>query len=228
LQIRYLLVIVVVYASFLLATVSTENYATLATQVNQVETSTITVGSSVTTSLSQPQQLINHAVKVISTTGTNLRCEFWNLTFMGNQGQYVSGNLTSDIPLDFYIVQDTSYQDWLNSGTCGNAGDAIASRLITTAYSFDAVLPSSGKWDIVLVNSSNVRDADGFLSAYLSSGSYTVTGLLLSTVTTTSAPTNVTAPTTSIPGFSVESIAVGIVIGLAALMILRYRRRVRR
>jgi hypothetical protein len=38
-----------------------------------------------------------------------LRCEFWNLTFMGNQGQHVSGNFTSDIPLDFYIVQDTIY-----------------------------------------------------------------------------------------------------------------------
>lgn len=227
LQIRYLLVIVVC-ASFLLATVGSENYATFATQVNQVETSTITVGSSVTTSQSQPQQLINHAVKVISTTGTNLRCEFWNLTFTGNQGQYVSGNLTSDIPLDFYIVQDTSYQNWLKSGSCGNAGDAIASRLITTAYSFDAVLPNSGKWDIVLVNSSNARDADGFLSAYLSSGSYTITQPLLSTVTTTSASTNITTPTTNIPGFPVESIAVGIVIGLAALMILRCRRRVRR
>ncbi len=225
-QIRYLLVIVVVCASFLLATVGSENYATFATQVNQVETSTITVGSSVTTSLSQPQQLINHAVKVISTTGTNLRCEFWNLTFMGNQGQHVSGNFTSDIPLDFYIVQDTSYQGW--SGSCGNAGDAIASRLITTAYSFDAVLPNSGKWDIVLVNSSNVRDADGFLSAYLSSGSYTITEPLLSTVTTTSASTSITTPTTNILGFPVESIAVGIVIGLAALMILRYRRRMRR
>jgi len=204
--------------------VGSENYATFATQVNQVGTSTIT-GSSVTTSLSQPQQLVNGAVKVISTTGTNLRCEFWNLTFMGNQGQSISANLTSDIPLDFYIVQDTSYQNWLKSGTCGNAGDAVASRLTTTAYTFSAIFPNSGKWDIVLVNSSNTRDADGFLSAYLSSGSYTITQPFLSTVTTTSTSTSasITTPTTNIPGFPVESIAVGIIIGLAALMILRYQ-----
>ena len=207
---------------------SSENYASFATQVNQVETSTITIGSIVTTSLSQPQQLINHAVKVISTTGTNLPCERWNLTFTGNQGQYVSGNLTSDIPLDFYIAQDTSYQNWLKSGTCGNAGDAITSRLTTTAYSFDAALPNSGNWDIVLVNSSNARDADAFLSAYLSSGSHAITQPLLSTVTTTSVFTSVTTPTTSIPGFPIESITAGLMIGLAALMILRYRRRVRR
>ena len=227
-QIRHLLVILVVCVSILLVTVGSENYVTFATQVNQVETSTITVGSSFTTSLSQPQQLINHAVKVISTTGTNLPCELWNLTFMGNQGQYVSGNLTSDIPLDFYIVQDTSYQNWLKSGTCGNAGDAIASRLTTIAYSFEGALPNSGKWDIVLVNSSNARDADAFLSAYLSSGSYTITQPLLSTVTTTSVSTSITTPTTSIPGFPIESIVAGVMIGLAVLMILRYRRRVRR
>jgi hypothetical protein len=89
------------------------------------------------------------------------------------------------------------------------------------AYSFDVALPSSGRWDLVLVNFSNTRDADGFMVAYISAGSYTSTQELLSTIT----PTSATTPSTSIPGFPVESIAGGLVAGLAALMILKYRRR---
>ena len=203
--------------------VNSANYVTFASQVNQVET--ITVGSSVTTSLAQQQQLINSPFKVISTGGTNLHCRFWNFTFTGNQGQYIAGNFTSAIPLDFYFVQDTSYQSWLKVGGCGNVGDAITSQLSAMAYGFGAVLPSSAKWDIVLVNLSNARDADGHLVAYVAAGSYTLTEQLLSTITMTSAFTSTTTPSTSIPGFPVESIIVGIVTGLVALMILRRRRR---
>jgi len=223
LKARYAVAILIVCIPSLLATVGSANYVTFASQVNQVRT--ITVGSSVITSLAQHQQLINSPFKVVSTTGTNLHCEFWNFNFTGNQGQYVAGNFTSDIALDFYVIQDTSYQSWLKVGSCGNVADAITSQLGTMAYSFDVALPSSGRWDLVLVNFSNTRDADGFMVGYLSAGSYTSTQELLSTITPTSTFTSATTPSTSIPGFPVESIAGGLVAGLAALMILKYRRR---
>ena len=221
LQARYAIAIMIVCFAMLLVIVSSANYVTFASQVNQVET--ITVGSSVTTSLAQQQQLINSPFKVISTAGTNLHCQFWNFTFTGNQGQYIAGNSTSDIPLDFYVIQDTSYQSWLKVGSCGNVGDAITSQLSTMAFSFNVVLPNSGRWDIVLVNLSNARDADGHLVAYVAAGSYTSTQQMLSTITMTSTLTSTTTPSTSIPGFPVESIIVGMVTGLVALMILRRR-----
>lgn len=222
LQARYTIAILIVCFPMLPLIVGTANYVTFASQVNQVRT--ITVGSSVTTSLAQQQQLVNGPFKVISTAGTNLHCEFWNFTFMGNQGQSVAGNFTSDAPLDFYVIQDTGYQSWLKIGSCGNAADAITSQLSTMAYSFDVALPSSGKWDFVLVNFSNSRDADGFMVAYVAAGSYTLTQQLLSTITSTTS-TSASTPSTSIPGFPVESIIVGMVTGLVALMILRLRRR---
>lgn len=221
LKVRHAIVILIVCIASLLAIVGSANYRTFASQVNQVKT--ITVGSSVTTSLAQQQQLIKSTFKVISTAGTNLHCQFWNFNFTGNQGQYIAGNFTSDIPLDFYLVQDTSYQSWLKVGSCGNTVDAITSQLSTMAYSFDVVLPSSGKWDLVLVNFSNARDADGFIVAYVAAGSYTSTQQLLSTITMTSTFTSTTTPSTSIPGFPVESIIIGMVTGLVALMILRRR-----
>ena len=184
LQTRYAIAIMIVCFPMLPVIIGSANYVTFASQVNQVKT--ITVGSSVTTFLAQQQQLIKSPFKVISIGGTNLHCQFWNFTFTGNQGQYVAGNFTSDIPLDFYLVQDTSYQSWLNGGSCGNVADAITSQLNTMAYSFDVALPSSGRWDLVLVNFSNARDADGFMVAYVAAGSYTSTQQLLSTITSTS------------------------------------------
>lgn len=229
-QIRYLLLTLMLGASLLLAVVGSDGNITIATQANQAATSTVTVGSSLTTSQTQPQLLINRGFKVISTTGTNLQCQRWNFTFMASQGQYVSGNFTSDIPLDFYLVQDSSYQDWLSSGSCGNAGEATVSNRTTTSSHFDVALPSPGKWDFVLVNFSNSRDADGSIAAYLSSGSYTITQPLLSTTTVTSTQLNATTnpSTTNIAGFPVESIAIGLIAGLVALMLLRHRRLRRR
>ena len=223
LQARYAIAMMILCVPSLLIIAGTANYVTFATQANQVET--ITVGSSVTTSLAQEQQLINSSFKVISTAGTNSHCELWNFTFAGIQGQYVAGNFTSDIPLDFYLLQDTSYQSWLKVGSCGNVVDAIRSQLSTMAYSFDVALPNSGRWDIVLVNLSNTRDADGHLAAYVAAGSYASTQQLLSTITATSTSTSTTTPSTSIPGFPVESIIAGIVTGLVTLMILRRRQR---
>ena len=101
----------------------------------------------------------------------------------------------------------------------------ITNKLNTMAYSFDVVLPSSGRWDLVLVNFSNARDADGFMVAYVGAGRYTSTQQLLSTITSTSTITSATTPATSIPGFPVESIIVGMVTGLMALMILRRPKR---
>ncbi len=183
------------------------------------------MGSTVTTSQSQLQLLISGSFKVLSTTGTNHPCETYNLTFTGNQGQYVLGNFTSVIPLYFYIVQDTAYQNWVKSGSCGNAADAIVSQSNVMSYSFNVALPNAGMWHIVLVNYSNSRDASGFLAAYLSSGSYTLTKPLLSTITTTTtSSSSFTQTYPGISGFSVESIALGILVGVAALFVLRRRR----
>ena len=211
-------------SSLLLPTVANARDFIFTNQVNQIQT--ITIDTSTITSQSQLQTLINRAFVVNSTTGTNHQCEKSNFSFTGNQGQYVSGNFTSYTPLDFYIISDQSYQNWLKSGSCGNSPDAIVSQLNTISYGFSAALPSSGRWDIVLVNFSNTRNTSGFMMAFLSSGSYTLTKTLLDTLTLASTFTNTTAtPPASIPGFPIESITAGIIIGVIALMILRRRRR---
>jgi hypothetical protein len=228
LQRRSVLFIMVLCGLSIFAAVSSKNSFTLATGVNQTGITTATIGTSTFKSLSQRQQLINQSFTVPSTTGTNLQCELWNFTFTGNQGQYISGNFTANSPVDFYLVQDTNYQNWLNQGTCGIATEAIASQQLTLSYNFNATLPNSGKWDIVLVNSSNTNNAGGSITAYLSSGGYTLTEVVLGTITTTGTTetTQLTSTlSTNIPEFPAESILVGITICLIAILVLRFRKR---
>jgi hypothetical protein len=165
---------------------------------------------------------------VLSTTGTNLPCEFWTFNFTATTGQYVSGSFSSDNPVSFFIVPQASYQSWVKAGTCGNAGDAIASQLISTSYNFTRIaIPSSGTWTIVIVNASNAKNADGYVTAYLSTAGYTATQTLIGTVTTTISTPVTSQPTsaTGVPGFPIASIILGLMAGFVAIIVLRRRNR---
>jgi len=229
LRIWHLLVILVLFSPLMLPVVDSQSYVTVTTQVTSIQVITSTTGSSVVTSQSPPQQLFNSAFTVNATAHTN-SCETFNLTFNGTQGQYVSGNFTSDISLGFFITQDSSYQTWLKSGGCASFPSSIASQPPTTSYAFNLALPTSGLWDIVLVNYSTTRNADGFMTAYLSFLGSTLTEPLLSTITQTNLvqsemTVQATTGTSGIPGFQAESIIIGIILGLATLILLRRRRR---
>ena len=225
----HLLVILLLFSPLLLPVVDSQSYVTVTTQVTSIQVMTSTTGSSVITSQSPPQQLFNSAFTVNATAYSH-SCAKFNLTFNGTQGQYVSGNFTSDVPLGIFITQDSSYQTWLTSGGCASFPSSILSQPPVTTYAFNLALPNSGLWDIVLVNYSTTRNADGFMTAYLSYLGSTFTEPLLSTITQTSLVQSVmtvssTTGTSGIPGFQAESIIIGIILGLAALILLRRRHR---
>jgi hypothetical protein len=172
------------------------------------------------------QQLFNGPFTVLSTTGTNMPCEFWTLNFTATTGQYLTGSFNSDIPVSFYIVQASAYQNWIKAETCGSMTDAIAGNLLTTAYSFTPVaVPTSGAWTIVIVNSSNARNADGYLAVYISSMPLTVTQPLTGTITMTyTSTTSSVVVGQPVAGFPASSILLGILVGLAAIIMIRRKR----
>ena len=224
-----LLIVLLLFSPLLLPIVDSQSYVTVTTQVTSIQVITSTTGSSVVTSQSPPQQLFNSAFTVNATTYGH-SCETFNLIFNGTQGQYVSGNFTSDIPLGFFITQDSSYQTWLKSGGCASFPSSIVSQPPTMTYAFNLAVPYSGLWDIVLVNYSNTRNADGFMTAYLSFLGSTFTQPLLDTITQTNPVPSMmtvqaTTGTSGIPGFQAESIIIGIILGLVALILLHHRRR---
>jgi hypothetical protein len=177
-------------------------------------------------------QVFNGPFTVLSTTGTNLPCEFWALNFTATTGQYLSGALNSDVPVGFFVVAQSSYQNWVKTGTCGNVADAIAGQLFITSYNVSppVAIPSSGTWTIVIVNSSDARNADGYLAIYLTTMPYTITEPLTGTITMTSTSTISTTSTLQatqpVPGFTPYSILLGIMAGLAVVALLRRRNEV--
>ena len=187
-------------------------YGAFASGVSMNQVSTVTAG--MTTITPQPQQVVDRAFKVVSIAGTALGCQLYNFTFQGSQGQYLSGNFTSDVPLNFYIVPQQILQSWSTSGSCGIATDAIASQTNSTTYAFNVALTSSGMWSIVLVNSFN-RDADGFMLANLTQIGYTTAQPVLSTTTITPSTTATTLLT--VPPVQVGPIAIILLIGILVL-----------
>ena len=225
----HVIVILLMLSPLLLPTVRSQSYSTITTQVTSIQVMTSTTGSSVITTQSPPQQLFNSAFGINATTQSN-GCETFNLAFNATQGQYVSGNFTSDISLGFFITQDASYQTWLKSGGCASFPSSIISQQPTTSYAFNLALPNSGLWDIVVVNYSTTRNADGFMTAYLEVLGSTLTEPLLTTITETNVVPSVmtlqaTPGNSGIPGFQPESIIIGVMLGLAALILLRRRHR---
>jgi len=202
-----------------LSSAAGEGHLASASRLNQLTTST-------SSNLAPLQQLFNGPFTVLSTTETNLPCELWTLNFTATIGQYLSGDLNSDIPVSFYVVQAATYQNWVKAENCGSMTDAIAGSLLTTSYSFTPVaIPNSGAWTIVIVNSSNARDADGYLAVYLSSIPLTVTQPLTGTITITyTSTTSSVVSGQSVPGFPTASILLGIMAGLAATIIFRRRK----
>lgn len=222
------MIVLFAFSPLLLPTVHSQKYGTITTQVSTVQVSTSTVSSSVFTSLSQPQVLIAHSFRVNSTVGTNLGCAVTSLTFEGSQGQFVSGNFTSAIPLDFYIMQNTTYQNWLKSGSCAGSPDAVVSIHGTNSSSFGTYLPSSGSWDLVLVNYSNNREADGFIAASLANARQIITQNLLTTVTQTGiVQSEITEQVPTVSDYSsyiIGGIIIAAIAILAAVVISKRRR----
>jgi len=222
-----MILVAVVCLAALSASIGASYEAT--TNVNQVFTSTTTLGVTVSTSISQSQQLFNGGFTVPATTGTNLACELWALNFTAATGEYVYGNFTTYNPVGFFVVQQPTYQSWVNAGTCGNAAESISTQLITTSYHFNATIPSSGVWAIVFVNSSNAKNADGELLANIApvtgAATFTQPVVLTTTITslTISSPT-ATGQAPSIAGFPLFSIILGAALGLIGTLFMRRRK----
>ena len=231
---KVVLLVIVLSVAGLLAIVSQSSSS--ATVPDQIFTSTVTLGSSLVTSLSQTQQVVNTTFTVLSTTGTSLQCELWSYNFTATVGQYISGGYSSDNAVSFFLVQQTSSQGWITANPCGSATNTLASQLDSTGFSFGPLaIPTSGTWTIIIVNSSNAKNAEGVVAVYLGSAPQTMTQPLMTTITTTLPPsltqaqtstseqTTFSGPTTTIPGFSFTSIVVGMIGGLVAILMLKKR-----
>lgn len=212
----------------MLPTVGSQSYVTVTTQVSRTQTGLITLSSTV--SVLQRQLVFNQSFTVYSTTGTSLSCETINFPFNATRGEYISGTIKSNIEIDFYIMTDANYRSFSTLGNCGSVPAAIEARQNTMNHTFNVALPDSEVWDIVLVNSSNTRNASGFLSAYLISGTSVSTAPLLRTLTRTKITRSTIIMQATFPNLSAYSLIaiLGIFVIVFVIVTITIRKILRR
>ena len=137
----------------------------------------------------------------------------------------ISGSITSnDTQLNFEIASISDFNTWaLQPGgsyvgkDCNGPLNAIVRHDAVTSFDFSANLPSNGGYALTFINT------PGDEAAYV-----TIT-MNYPAAYTPQAQTSAGNPLTSIPGFYLESVLIGFILGLAILIVKRSKtvRRVR-
>lgn len=106
--------------------------------------------------------------------------------FNSTTGTVVSGTLTSDNTVDFYLMTDTAFQAWTHQivagGICTPA-NLILKQLNTTSYNFSTTITTNGLYDIVLNNLSHSTVNAQLKIGLVTSAPAVVTTILFSTMT---------------------------------------------
>jgi len=87
-------------------------------------------------------------------------CEYVFEDFTASAGT-ISGTVTSDNLIDVFLVTQAVGEEWIKTGTCdGPSYDQyLTARTSTTNYSFTANLPSSGTYELLILNQSSENTA---------------------------------------------------------------------
>jgi hypothetical protein len=134
-------------------TVQSQEYTTTTT----LATSTVAVGTqTLTTTQPQTRPIFSAPVTIPPTHGV---CGiFFVQPFNATAGDVLTGTMTSDSKVDFYLMTDTAFQAWgrqvVAGGTC-TPGSLVLSQQATTSYNFTTSIPSNGVYQLVLNNLSH-------------------------------------------------------------------------
>ena len=106
--------------------------------------------------------------------------------FNATVGDVLTGTMTSDSKVDFYVMTDTAFQAWSHQvvagGTCTPASPVL-SQQGTTSFNFTTTIPSNGVYELVIDNLSH-STVNGQLTAALTvAAPAVVTATVYSTVT---------------------------------------------
>lgn len=187
-----LLVLLIIPLLTAAKTAEGQSYTTVTTVVTENvthnEVSTVTVATSTISSAGPQSRLIfSGAVTIPATHGV---CgQYFVQEFNASAGTLVSGTVTSDTAINFYLLTDASFHAWTHQivagGTCTPANPLLITQSVSS-YNFSATITSDGKYDMVLNNLSHSAANAELNAISTSSISSLVTLLLYSTLTQSS------------------------------------------
>jgi hypothetical protein len=140
--------------------------------------------SVVTTTQPQTRTILSAPITIPPTHGV---CGIYVVqAFNATTGAVVSGTLTSDNSVDFYLLTDAAFQAWTHQivagGVCTPAS-LILKQQNTTSYNFSTNIPTNGLYEIVVNNLSHSTINAQLKAAIATSAPAVVTMILSSTMT---------------------------------------------
>ena len=180
---KFVVVLVLLMLPFLAVsqTVMGQAYVTQTTTtiVTNTQVSTVTQGSVVTATSSRSQSIFSSPLTLPPTHGV---CgTYFDQPFNATSGVELSGNLTADNIVEFYVMTDAAYQDWSHKIVAG--GNCTPASLLlgqkdTRSYNFTVQIPTDGLYQIVVNNLSTLT-----VNAHLTANLSTAAPVTFTTVT---------------------------------------------
>jgi len=231
-----------------LQTITTETAVTRlsVSTAQSIGYATLTTTQFTTSTLAQPRRLLVYQ-HVFSAVPEEYGCIFDSRSFTAQEGQVVAGTISSDYEVSVYLMSQHDYDVWRRERFCSaREATLLIDEVVMGTYSFELVIPSSGRYQFVFLNYSHEdgpkvnMNADIVGSAAESSvivtrtytqQSYSTESAVVSTVVTQTVTSRRTEQVAGI-GFAMEGssmllMAAGVVVGLVVvglLFVLRGRR----
>ncbi len=148
--------------------------------------------------------------------------------FTLTQGEALSFDVTSNIPISIYIMTANDYQAWANGSTCAAGSSVLYSRQQVSSDYIDMIAPSSGDYYLVLLNLSPTRSASvnvGYTDIYQAVTTVPVPAVTefatTETQTATSRLTEVQPVTEPLQQYGLYAIILVLVLALGLLALRR-------
>lgn len=125
------------------------------TDVKVSTASTVQVGVTVTETLSYSDaNFYPPSTIMLGIGGTNYCAYYAHLKFYAVTSQRVFGQLSANLPIYFYVMNPTQYNDWVNLKAC-KVSEALIRSEGTRSYSLDWSAPQDGYYYLVFLNENN-------------------------------------------------------------------------
>jgi ribosomal protein L40E len=172
----------------------------------------------------------------ITPTESNYECIYDNLPFTVKRGDHITGQLSSNSSVSFYIMSEDQFKTWLNRRRCPVVSAWISKEGIIS-YEIDWTVPQDGQYEFLFLNFSPQKTANVEFDVSLA-GSLSVT-VLTSTVyssttqmftstftgTLTSVSTQQVQNPSPVPYVWVVAAVIAAVVAIVAVALYRRRSR---
>jgi hypothetical protein len=202
-------------------------------------TNTVTSSFPVQTSYltSTQQQTILAETFTIDAPSPN-HCYYYAYHFTGAKGDHITGQMSSTVPVNVYMMTEKSYDTWEAEGRCQVTVSTIINTVVSNPKAIDKILPADGTYYFVFVLYEAVAPADVQFYILGPSTTFTLTSTAYSaTMQTFVAAATLTATniyTTEVPQSALGSIdpmllgAIAVVVVIIIVGFILYRSRSRK